>query len=75
MNYPHIFERLSDPSEAPPKVGIHWINKLSNKHWFSTGTSSVNDWKLAIDSASYNLDGGMANTEFGGTTLVDAGGA
>jgi len=29
MNYPHTFERLTDPSEAPPKVGIHWINKLS----------------------------------------------
>jgi hypothetical protein len=73
MNHPHIIERFTNPNIIPPKVGIHWINKSTNQTWFSVGTSSINDWQLMIDSASFNLDGGEPDTQFGGTTKVDAG--
>lgn len=44
MINPHIVRKTTNPTSAPPEVGIHWINTVTSEEYFSVGTSSVNDW-------------------------------
>ena len=44
MINPHIVRKNTDPIAAPPEAGIHWINTVTNKEFFSVGTSTVDDW-------------------------------
>jgi hypothetical protein len=44
MLNPHIIRKTTDPTTAPPEAGIHWINTVTNKEFFSVGTSSLADW-------------------------------
>lgn len=44
MINPHIVRKTTDPVSAPPEEGIHWINTVSGKEFFSVGTASVADW-------------------------------
>lgn len=44
MINPHIVRKTTSPVSAPPEEGIHWINTVLNKEFFSVGTSSVTDW-------------------------------
>lgn len=45
MQSPHIVRKTTDPVAAPPEAGIHWINTVTNKEFFSVGTASVTDWR------------------------------
>lgn len=51
MQSPHIVRKTTDPVSAPPEAGIHWINTVSNKEFFSVGTSSVSDWIARVDTS------------------------
>lgn len=42
--FPHVVRKNSDPTEAPPKSGIHWVNETTKQWFFSVGNDSVDDW-------------------------------
>ena len=47
----HIVYRDADPTEAPPRAGIHWVNTVTKKTFFSIGTDTVLDWKAEVTTA------------------------
>ena len=48
--FPHVIRKNVDPTQPPPKSGIHWVNETTKEWFFSVGTDSVDDW--VSDSAS-----------------------
>lgn len=47
----HVIRATVDPSAAPPREGVHWVNTSTNKTWISVGTGSVSHW-IMLDAAS-----------------------
>lgn len=40
----HVLVSTSNPTVAPPRSGLHWVNTATDAHFLSIGTSSVADW-------------------------------
>ena len=40
----HVLLSTGDPTEAPPRSGLHWVNTTTNAHYLSIGVSTVLDW-------------------------------
>ena len=40
----HVIEKTTNPVSAPDALNIHWLNTTTNEHWYSQGTSTVDDW-------------------------------
>lgn len=57
----HVLKATSAPTTVPTRSGVHYIDTLAKKHYFSVGTATVADW-VEIGSGSG-----------GGTTGGDAG--
>lgn len=53
----HIFRSPIDPAAAPTETGHHWINTSTGREFFSTGVSSVADWKLLPELENTITDG------------------
>lgn len=59
----HIIEADVAPSEAPPRVGMHYIDKVAKIAYISVGTTDSNDWKTSTPgTADYQSDGSVAMT-------------
>lgn len=43
----HIFATALDPAGAPTGIGHHHVNTATDEHWYSTGTTNVDDWHRA----------------------------
>ena len=71
MENPHLIRRVTDPVAAPPEEGIHWVNTLTGKEFFSVGTSSVDDWVLR-ESGGGGAWGGITGTLSDQTDLQSA---
>ena len=66
----HIVYKTTDPVSAPTARGIHWINTVLDKEFFSIGTSTVADWNergtgggATADDTAYDATSWNANTD------------
>lgn len=47
----HVIKFAGPPSEAPVRVGQHWVDTLNKEMYFSIGTDRIEDWKqLQLDT-------------------------
>jgi hypothetical protein len=42
----HTILSSVNPTNAPPRINMHWVNQVTKHTWYSVGTSSVTDWLL-----------------------------
>ncbi len=40
----HIIIKDYPPLSVPPNVGVHYVDRVNKRLWFSIGTSSLTDW-------------------------------
>lgn len=70
----HIIEADVAPTDPPPRVGMHYIDKVAKLAYISVGTSVVGDWVLqTTGSADYKADGSvsMTGTHNANSNIVD----
>lgn len=69
MNAPHIVRKAVSPTTAPTEAGIHWIDTVLKKHFFSVGTDTVADWIELGSGGGTSIVNGTATLVAGTVTI------
>ena len=40
----HVIRHIVDPTTAPEKTALHWLNTVTKEAFYSVGTDTVDDW-------------------------------
>ncbi len=59
----HLIKRNGPPTTAPDAIGVHYLDTLNKKAYFSVGTDTVNDW-VSNEAAGVtwgNINGTLSN--------------
>ncbi len=74
MDNPHIVRKTTNPVSAPPEAGIHWVNTVLGKEFFSIGTATVADWidRAVATSGTWGSITGTLSSQTDLQTALDA---
>lgn len=56
----HVIKATAAPSTVPTRTGVHYVDTLAKKHYFSVGTSTLADWVEIGTGSGSGASGGDA---------------
>ncbi len=56
----HVLKATAAPTTAPTRTGVHYVDTLAKKHYFSVGTTTVADWVEIGSGSGSGTSGGDA---------------